>query len=231
MDAEKQPGAQHDDGQPQSQTVGPGSGDDAVLAPEGGPAVDGQGPPDEGPGMSRGAAWLAMAAVAVALLLVYLAPGVTTPLHDDDEDHAADAALVGMDAPLHFTLKDMNGVDVKLESFRGKIIFLNFWATWCPPCKVEIPDLIQLQTKYSDDVVILGVSIDDTAEQLKPFAAEYRVNYPLLIGNGREDVQDAFGPMWALPSTAIIGRDGKIARKHTGIRTKEQFENEIKALL
>jgi peroxiredoxin len=66
---------------------------------------------------------------------------------------------------------------------------------------------------------------------LKPFAAEYRVNYPLLVGNGREDVQDAFGPMWALPSTAIIGRDGKIARKHTGIRTKEQFETEIKALL
>jgi peroxiredoxin len=228
MDSEKTPGAPDDSGPLWRETMVPEAADGAVLVPAG--ASAGDAPPDEGPRMSRGAAWLAMGAVAVALLLVYLAPGVT-PAHDDDDEHAADAALVGMDAPLHFTLKDMNGVDVKLESFRGKIIFLNFWATWCPPCKVEIPDLIQLQTKYRDDVVILGVSIDDTAEQLKPFAAEYRVNYPLLVGNGREDVQDAFGPMWALPSTAIIGRDGKIARKHTGIRTKEQFETEIKALL
>ena len=136
-----------------------------------------------------------------------------------------------MNAPLHFTLKDMNGVDVKLASFKGKIILVNFWATWCPPCKVEIPDLIELQKKYGEDLVILGVSIDDKPDQLKPFADEYDVNYPLLVGEGREDVQDAFGPMWALPSTAIIGRDGKIAQKHTGIRTKEQFENEIKALL
>jgi len=189
-------------------------------------------PPPEGPRLSRGGAWLAMGAVAVALLLIYLAPGAAPPAVDgDDIGHEADAAVVGSRAPMHFTLKDMNGVEVKLSSFKGKIVMLNFWATWCPPCKVEIPDLVQLQKQYGEHLVILGVSIDDTPEQLKPFAAEYHVNYPLLVGKGRDDVTEAFGGTWALPSTAIIGRDGKIARKHTGIRTKEQFESDIKALL
>lgn len=186
--------------------------------------------PPEGPRLSRGGAWLAMGAVAAALLLIYLAPGAG-PVHQDDLGHEADAAIVGSPAPMHFTLKDMNGVDVKLSSFKGKIVMLNFWATWCPPCKVEIPDLVELQKKYGNDLVILGVSIDDTPEQLKPFAAEYHVNYPLLVGKGRDEVAEAFGGTWALPSTAIIGRDGKIAQKHTGIRSKEQFESDIKALL
>jgi peroxiredoxin len=188
-------------------------------------------PPPEGPGLSRGAAWLAMAAVAVALLLIYLAPGASPAADPDEVGHEADAAIVGSAAPMHFTLKDMNGVEVKLSSFKGKIVMLNFWATWCPPCKVEIPDLVQLQKQYGEHLVILGVSIDDTPEQLKPFAAEYHVNYPLLVGKGRDDVTEAFGGTWALPSTAIIGRDGKIAQKHTGIRSKEQFESDIKALL
>jgi thiol-disulfide isomerase/thioredoxin len=152
--------------------------------------------PPEGPRLSRGGAWLAMAAVAVALLLIYLAPGAA-PVHQDDLGHEADAAIVGSPAPMHFTLKDMNGVEVKLSSFKGKIVMLNFWATWCPPCKVEIPDLIALQKEYSEDLVILGVSIDDTPEQLKPFAAEYHVNYPLLVGKGRDEVAEAFGGTWA----------------------------------
>jgi peroxiredoxin len=209
------------------------------VSPDGTAAIDRNGndadgappPSGEGPRLSRGGAWLAMGAVALALLLVYLAPGATPPSDDDEVGHEADAAIVGSPAPMHFTLKDMNGVDVKLSSFKGKIVMLNFWATWCPPCKVEIPDLVQLQKQFGDDLVILGVSIDDTPEQLQPFAAEYHVNYPMLVGKDRDDVQEAFGGTWALPSTAIIGRDGKIAQKHTGIRTKEQFENDIKALL
>ena len=120
---------------------------------------------------------------------------------------------------------------MKLESFKGKIILLNFWATWCPPCKVEIPDLIALQEQYRDDLVVLGFSVDDTAEQLRPFAAEYEINYPVLVGLGHENVQEAYGPMWGIPVTVIIDRDGRIARKQSGIRTREQIEREIKALL
>ncbi len=134
-------------------------------------------------------------------------------------------------AQLNFTLKDMNGVDVRLESFKGKVILINFWATWCGPCRVEIPYLIELQRQYADDLVVLGVSVDDTAEKLRPYAEEMKVNYPLLVGNGRQDVQDAYGPFWGLPMTVFVARDGRIHKKHTGIASKEQFEREITSLL
>jgi thiol-disulfide isomerase/thioredoxin len=177
--------------------------------------------------LSRKAAWLAMGAVASALALVSLAPGVD---HGDD-DTPEDAAMIGRPAPLHYTLKDMNGVDVKLSSFKGKVIVLNFWATWCPPCELEIPDLVELQKVYADEVVILGVSIDDTADMLKPYASEKQMNYPVLIGVDHQDMQDAYGPMYGIPVSVFIGRDGVIARRHSGIYSKEQFEREIKALL
>jgi thiol-disulfide isomerase/thioredoxin len=189
--------------------------------------------PDE-PRLSRKAAWLAMGAVTLALALIWIAPGiehvdegVTTGAPGEPED----AAAAGKPARLDFQLKDMNGVDVKLESFKGKVILLNFWATWCGPCKAEIPSLVELQEKYADDLVVLGFSVDDPAEKMKPYAEEYKVNYPLLVGNGREDVQNAFGPLLGIPVSVIIGRDGIIAKKHTGIATKEQFEREIQALL
>ena len=132
---------------------------------------------------------------------------------------------------LDFTLKDMHGVDVHLASFKGKVILLNFWATWCGPCRAEIPSLVELQEQYKDDLVVLGLSVDDTAEKLLPYAAEFKMNYPVLVGNGREDVQEAFGPLFGIPVSVIIGRDGIIAKKHSGIATKEQIEREIKTLL
>ena len=185
---------------------------------------------------SRKAAWLAMGAVLLALVLLTLLPGSgpnvdpnAPPPGADDPD--GDTALVGRDAPLQFTLKDMHGEDVHLASFKGKVIVLNFWATWCGPCKAEIPDLVTLQTKYKDDLVILGVSVDDTPEKMKPYAAEYKINYPLLVGEGREDVQNAYGPLWGIPVSVIIDREGKIAEKHSGIASREQFERVITPLL
>ena len=142
-----------------------------------------------------------------------------------------DAEAAGKPAKLDFTLKDMHGVDVHLESFKGKVILLNFWATWCGPCRAEIPSLVELQEQYKDDLVILGLSVDDTAEKLLPYAAEFKMNYPVLVGNGREDVQEAFGPLFGIPVSVIIGRDGVIAKKHSGIATKEQIEREIQTLL
>lgn len=188
------------------------------------------------PRLSRRAAWIAMGSVALALGLLWAASDLTAPPSDPalgiaGGEDPTDADAVGKPAPLNFTLKDMNGVNVKLESFKGKIILLNFWATWCPPCKVEIPDLIALQEQYRNDLVVLGFSVDDTAEQLRPFAAEYQINYPVLVGLGHENVQEAYGPMWGIPVTVIIDREGRIARKQSGIRTREQIEREIKALL
>ncbi len=186
---------------------------------------------------SRKAAWLAMGAVALALGLIWVAPGI--------DDHATlgegglgedlgeldESEMVGKPAPLDFTLRDMHGQDVHLASFKGKVILINFWATWCPPCKAEIPGLIELQEQYADDLVVLGVSIDDTADKLVPFVEEYGINYPALVGLGHDDMLDAYGPLWGIPVSVIIDRDGIVAVRHALMATKEQFEHEIVALL
>jgi peroxiredoxin len=192
-----------------------------------------------GAGRRQVATWLAMGSVAVAILALIFSPSPS--LNDEPPpaapgapsaaaEEAAGSALIGKVAP-DFTLKDTNGADVTLASFKGKIVLLNFWATWCGPCRQEIPALVELQTQYAPDLVVLGLSVDDTVEKLLPYAEEYKMNYPVLIGNGREDVQDAFGPIWGIPITVFIGRDGNIHKKHNGVATKEQFEEEIKALL
>lgn len=210
------------------------------------PLLSSEGPPDgdDRRQMGRGVAFVAMALVALAIVAVMLAPGVherrsdATPASSGSaapQPEAAppvnDAMQPGKPAPLQFTLKDMNGVDVKLASFTGKVILLNFWATWCGPCRAEIPSLVELQQQYNGDLVILGFSVDDPVEKLRPYAAQFKMNYPILVGTGREDVQDAYGPLWGIPVSVLIGRDGRVAVKHSGIATKEQFEREIKALL
>ena len=135
-------------------------------------------------------------------------------------------------ANLGFTIKDMNGESVVLSEHKGSVILLNFWATWCGPCKIEIPGFFDLQDKYGDDgLVVLGFSIDDPVERLQPFVDEYKMNYPVLVGLGRDDVQEAFGPIYGIPTTIVINRDGEICKRHMGFSSKEQFEKEIKALL
>ena len=135
-------------------------------------------------------------------------------------------------ANLNFTLKDLNNADVKLSSFKGKVILLDFWATWCGPCKIEIPWFIEFQNKYGKSgLEVIGVVTEDTLEKAKPFAAQWKMNYTVLQGNGRDDLDDAFGPMFGLPVTVVISRDGKICGKHVGLAGKDAFEKEIKSLL
>lgn len=134
-------------------------------------------------------------------------------------------------AKLDFTMKDLDGKDVSLASFKGKVMLLNFWATWCGPCKAEIPGFVELQDTYKEDLIVVGYSVDDEAPQARAFADEYKMNYPILLGLGREDVQDAYGPIWGIPASFIISRDGKVCKKHLGIAPKSVFEKDIKALL
>jgi thiol-disulfide isomerase/thioredoxin len=202
------------------------------------PVVDPAEPPNR-----RKAAWIGMGAVVVALvLLAFLSgpdqydPNAPPPAADGGKLATAtsdpeDGKAAGTPAPLQFTLKDMNGVEVKLASFKGKVILLNFWATWCGPCRAEIPSLVELQKQYADNLVVLGFSVDDPVDKLKPYAEEFKINYPILVGLGREDVQDAFGPLWGIPVSVIIAPDGTIQKKHSGIASKEQFEREIKLAL
>jgi cytochrome c biogenesis protein CcmG/thiol:disulfide interchange protein DsbE len=137
-------------------------------------------------------------------------------------------------ANLNFVLKDSAGKDFNLASLKGKVILLDFWATWCPPCKVEIPWFVEFQQKYGTrGLAVIGVSVDDSPSRLKPFGDQYKVNYPLLVGDGRDDIKGprAYNAAWGLPKTFVIGRDGKICKTHVGLSVKEHFEQQIKALL
>ena len=119
-----------------------------------------------------------------------------------------------------------------LSDFRGKGVLLNFWATWGQPCKIEMPWFEEFQTKYgSHGFQAVGVSVDDTVEKLKPYVAKYKMNYPVLLGMNHDDIQNAYGPLWGIPVTALISRDGKVCAKHAGISSKQNFEKEIEALL
>ncbi len=174
--------------------------------------------------------WIAggAAACAVALLTVpWLLRARETPAAPAA---AATTAASGAPAKLDLTVKDMNGAPVRLADYKGKVIVMNFWATWCGPCQAEIPELIETYNEYKDrGVVVLGISIDDTAETLRAYAPTKKMNYPVLLM--QDDVDEAYGPIFGVPITYFIGRDGRISRKHLGPVTKAQVDQEIKALL
>ena len=166
--------------------------------------------------------------LVTAVFAMMSAPQASKSEAAREEVCSADGKMANLD----FTLKDMNGKNVVLSTYRGKVILLDFWATWCAACKIEIPGFIELYNTYkARGFVVLGVSMDDSTSSVKPFAAKLKMNYPVLIGAGRDDLSEAFGPMPGLPTTFIIGRDGKICGQHTGFAPKEQFERAIKALL
>ena len=129
-------------------------------------------------------------------------------------------------------IRDINDLNFDVEVLQSKEPFLlDFSAAWCGPCKAEIPGFVELQEKYGDKLVIVGYSVDDTADKAKAFATEYKINYPILLGEGREDVQDAYGPIWGIPASFLISKDGKVCKKHLGIAPKNVFDKEIAALM
>ena len=135
-------------------------------------------------------------------------------------------------ANLSFTLKDANNRDVALSQYKGKVIVIDFWATWCGPCKVEIPHFVEFQEKYGKaGLQIVGISVDDTADKLAPYIRDMKMNYPVLQGLDHDEVQEAYGPIVGIPVSVLISRDGKICATHTGLTGKDVFEREIKALL
>jgi peroxiredoxin len=184
--------------------------------------------------------WLGAAAAAVGVTVVAMM-GAMGPskkvVVDDPTAQAANgrgtpACKADTAANLDFTLKDMNGASVKLADFKGKVILVNFWATWCPPCKAEIPGFIELYDQYKDQgLVILGVSGDDDPETLKAFASEWKINYPMIVGRDEQALLDSYGPIYGYPISVLVGRDGAVCGRHVGPATKEEFEREIKALL
>ena len=129
-----------------------------------------------------------------------------------------------------FTLKDIDGNEVSLSNFKGKVIILNFFATWCPPCRHEVPDFVEIYNEYKDDgLVIVGIAQDrEGVSTVKPFAQKNNITYPVLVEDG--SANKIYGPIRAIPTTLILDKEGNIVNKFIGFREKSVFESEIKKL-
>lgn len=129
-----------------------------------------------------------------------------------------------------FSLKSVDGKTVKLSDYKNKVVLIDFWATWCPPCRKGIPDLIDLQKKFKKDLVVLGISLDtDTKEDVPAFVKNYGINYPVVYGDN--STAKLYGGVSGIPTSFLVDKKGNIVDKHVGLVPKEIFVNEIKSLL
>lgn len=128
------------------------------------------------------------------------------------------------------TLTDLDGQKLDLTGYKGDVLLVDFWATWCDPCRAEIPHFVQLQNKYRDQGFrVLGISMDDGSRQVREFYQTYQMNYPVAMGNAK--LAESFGGVLGLPVSFLIGRDGRIYARHVGETDASVFESEIKQLL
>lgn len=186
-----------------------------------------QGEPPRGKGKVFGGVLLSLAAV-VGLYLVnryWIRPLSTRAVNVKADGGAASHVL----AP-EFSLTDIDGQKLDLADFRGKVVILDFWATWCGPCRIEIPGFVDLENRYRDQgLAVIGISLDSEIDPVRPFYKEFRMNYSVALGD--EKLAELYGGIYAMPTTFLIGRDGRIYRKHLGATDPEVFEEEIKELL
>ena len=149
--------------------------------------------------------------------------------------HRSPAGLRGVGIGQHslapdFSLADLAGENIHLSSYRGKVVLLDFWATWCDPCREEIPHLVELQNKYgAQGLQIIGVSMDDGPEPVREFFQQFKINYPVVMGNAKTG--ELYGGILGLPIAFLIGRDGRISTKHIGAADISVLEAEIVNLL
>lgn len=130
----------------------------------------------------------------------------------------------------NFSLTDLSGKKLDLAAYRGKVVLLNFWATWCGPCRTEIPRLIGLQDKYrSKGLEIVGISLDDDAKPVRAFYQQFKINYPVVMGDA--NLAERYGGILGLPVSFVIGCDGRIYTRHTGQADVSLIEREIMPLL
>lgn len=129
-----------------------------------------------------------------------------------------------------FSLQDLDGKPLDLANYRGKVVLLNFWATWCTPCRAEIPQFVDYQNKYGPQgLQLIGISMDDDAKPVREFYQQFKMNYPVAIGNA--NLAESYGGVLGLPVTFLIGRDGRIAAKYVGAVEMPVLQQRIESLL
>ncbi len=174
--------------------------------------------------MSRQIRWLLiLAVVAVAAIVV-------VPFFRSDSSHASGpSALAGTAAPV-FALNDDSGATVSLQQYRGRIVLMNLWASWCPPCRAEMPDLQRLSQQYAAaGLVVVGVNEGESPERARAFAQSLRIRFPIWI-----DDQQRYGRLYAalgMPTSVIIGRDGNVVKGFDGALTLSEMQAAVKPYL
>jgi cytochrome c biogenesis protein CcmG/thiol:disulfide interchange protein DsbE len=165
-----------------------------------------------------------IAAIAVVMALYFLNPHRVVPAGDRVTNIARHPL-----AP-EFSLPELTGQTLDLSAYRGKVVLLDFWATWCDPCRDEIPRFVELQDKYRDrGLQIIGISMDDGPAPVRDFYQRFHMNYPVAMGNAK--IGELYGGVLGLPIAFLIDRDGRIEAKHIGATDISVLERELKALL
>lgn len=172
-------------------------------------------------------AFVVLAVFCIAFVAVSIASGAGKAMGEK----GADTRLASRQKAPNFMLTNLEGKVVKLLDFRGKVVILDFWATWCPPCREGIPDFIALQEQYGDKgFQMVGISLDQGGVSVvRPFVVENGINYPVLLTDGK--VESAYGGIRGIPTTFVIDKTGNIRTKYIGFTQKERFEKDIVALL
>jgi len=170
-----------------------------------------------------------------AILTVVVIVIVIAAIYEVNRHGSGPSKFGGQRAAIHslapgFSLQDLNGQPLELASYRGKVVLLDFWATWCTPCRGEIPHFVEFQDKYGPQgLQVIGISMDDSAKPVDEFYRQFKMNYPVALGN--EKVATAYGGVLGLPVTFLIGRDGTVAAKYIGEVQMPTVQQAIESLL
>jgi cytochrome c biogenesis protein CcmG, thiol:disulfide interchange protein DsbE len=171
----------------------------------------------------------------IALVSIFLLVSIWTKAIAEDKaqtqtDNQAELSMGNIgDVAQEFSEPDLQERTIILKAYRGKVVILNFWATWCPPCKMEIPLLEELETTHRGQLEVIGASVFCSYSDTQNFCKDYGINYPVIFGS--YDLMFKYGKVRAIPTTFLISKKGIISFKVVGYRTKEQYEDMLKPLL